>query len=199
MFLLAEHPAVSPELQVVFHYIQYVPIVLGLLVLMVIDIITRYCAAVSTDTVCMHDIFKATNRKIGTLLAIGAGAVVETMVPDFPVTKGISMFYSGFELLSISTNLKACGIPIWGGWSDMIPKFAPDPKPVDTTTTIVQTPAPPAVIVNPDPSPNPTTVTTHTETTVDTHNDPPPEVTPVVAEEEHKPKPDSHKPKKPHH
>lgn len=172
MLLLADHPAISPDVELVFHWLQYVPVILGLLVLMVIDIITRYCAGVSTDTTCMHDIFKATNRKIGTLLAVGAGAVVETIVPDFPITKGISLFYVGYELLSISTNLKACGIPIWGGWSDMIPKFAPDTKPCDTTTTVIQTPSPPAIVVNPAPSSNPTTVVTHTETTVDPHIEP---------------------------
>jgi toxin secretion/phage lysis holin len=104
---------------------QY-PVVGILLVLMGIDILMGFVAAVITKTVSSTISQNGMSRKAGMLLIVGAGAALKPYTNGLPLSELISTYYLWTEAISICENATRAGIPVPDGLREMLVKLKSD-------------------------------------------------------------------------
>lgn len=95
-----------------FHFVQGIPLVSTLLLLMIIDVICGLVTSFICKTVSSSVSWRGMSKKVVMLLVVGLAAVLEPFAQGIPLAKLVSLFYIATEALSIMENAAIAGVPL---------------------------------------------------------------------------------------
>ncbi len=99
-------------MRVALDWFSLQPIVSGLLILMLIDVLTGCCLAVVQKKLSSTTSWRGMCKKVIVLLLVGVAAVLEPFANGIPLSKLVAVFYIVTEALSIMENAAMAGVPL---------------------------------------------------------------------------------------
>jgi toxin secretion/phage lysis holin len=115
-------------LQQIFHWFEGQPVLSGLIVLMVIDVLVGICLSIVKKTLSSTVSWRGMSKKAIMILIIGAAGVLQPFLPQIPILNIVSAFYTLTEALSILENAAAAGVPLPAGLIATLSKLQQDQR-----------------------------------------------------------------------